>query len=202
MSIFLAVMAAMIAVLFLLGASRHPSVAQGATPVPAGTSDLLVLGDSLAVGTMPYLDEMLPADVNLTWDAVDGRTTPQGIESLQFDLHEVEPEIVAVSLGSNDGSDPARFTSRIRRLLGDLSPHTCVAWFSIVRPARKGRYAALNQALRAEAQRDPRLVVINWDHAVRRGTVFLPDGLHTDAAGYRYRSSKISQAVHDGCRAL
>ena len=34
---------------------------------------VLVLGDSLAVGTMPYLDSMLPTDVNLTWDAVDGR---------------------------------------------------------------------------------------------------------------------------------
>jgi lysophospholipase L1-like esterase len=180
-------------------AARPPAPAQGAPLTPA--ADVLVLGDSLAVGTMPYLDEMLPTDVNITWDAVDGRTTPQGIESLQFDLREVEPEIVAVSLGSNDGPDPARFTRRIRRLLADLSPHTCVAWFSIVRPLRKGRYGALNRALRAEARRDPRLIVISWDHAVSRGTVVLPDGLHADAEGYRYRSSKIVQAVHAGCAA-
>jgi lysophospholipase L1-like esterase len=150
---------------------------------------------------MPYLDEMLPPEVNVTWDAVDGRTTPQGIESLQFDLHEVEPQVVAVSLGSNDGPDPARFTSRIRRLMHDLSPTTCVAWFSIVRPPRKGRYGGLNRALRAEARRDPRLIVISWDHAVERGAVRLPDGLHADAAGYRYRSSKIAQAVQSGCAA-
>lgn len=178
---------------------RAPEPAQGAATAVVG--EVLVLGDSLAVGTMPYLDEMLPPEVNVTWDAVDGRTTPQGIESLQFDLHEVEPQVVAVSLGSNDGPDPARFTSRIRRLMHDLSPTTCVAWFSIVRPPRKGRYGGLNRALRAEARRDPRLIVISWDHAVERGAVRLPDGLHADAAGYRYRSSKIAQAVQSGCAA-
>jgi lysophospholipase L1-like esterase len=161
-----------------------------------------MVGDSLAVGTMPYLDAMLPSEVNLTWDAVDGRTTPQGIDALALDLREVEPEMVVVSLGSNDGPDPARFTSRIRRLLDDLSPTTCVAWFSIVRPPRKGPYGAMNRALRAEARRDRRLVVINWDSAVRRGTVVLPDGLHADAEGYRYRSAKIVQAVHAGCPAV
>jgi lysophospholipase L1-like esterase len=190
------------AVALLLGLHQGQSLAQS-PPAPAAPADnLLVLGDSLAVGTMPYLDGMLPSEVNVTWDAVDGRTTPQGIESLQFDLHDVEPEVVAVSLGSNDGPDPARFTSRIRRLLADVSPTTCVAWFSIVRPLRKGRYGALNRALRTEARRDRRLVVINWDHAVRRGTVTLPDGLHADPAGYRYRSAKIVQAVHAGCPAL
>jgi lysophospholipase L1-like esterase len=182
-----------------LAVPQDRSLAQGGPP-PPGT-DLLIVGDSLAVGTMPYLDEMLPSEVNVTWDAVDGRTTPQGIESLQFDLREVAPEVVAVSLGSNDGPDPRRFTERIRRMLADLSPHTCVVWFTIVRPARKGRYEGLNAALRAEGRRDPRLVVINWDHAVERGTVRLRDGLHADAAGYRYRSSKIVQAVHAGCPA-
>ena len=194
-------LAAAIAVVFLLGVSQGQSLAQQPSDQQP-PSDLLVLGDSLAVGTMPYLDQMVPSDVNVTWDAVDGRTTPQGIDSLRFDLREVAPEIVAVSLGSNDGPDPARFTRRIRALLRDLGPHTCVAWFSIVRPLRKGRYGAMNRALRAEARRDPRLVVINWDHAVHRGTVKLRDGLHATPAGYRYRSSKIVQAVHAGCPAL
>lgn len=191
--------ASTIAVVLALALHQAPGLAQGSAPPPA--SEVLMLGDSLAVGTMPYLDSMLPLEVNLTWDAVDGRTTPQGIESLQFDLHDVEPQLVVVSLGSNDGPDAARFTTRIRRLLAGLSANTCVAWFTIVRPLRKGRYGGLNRALHAEAQRDPRLIVINWDNAVRRGVVTLPDGLHADAAGYRYRSSKIVQAVHAGCPA-
>jgi hypothetical protein len=36
---------------------------------------------------------------------------------------------------------------------------------------------------------------------VKRGTVILRDGLHATAAGYRYRSLKIAQAVHAGCPA-
>jgi hypothetical protein len=163
--------------------------------------DVLIVGDSLAVGTMPYLDGML-SDHTITWDAANGRTTPQGIHALRVALREVEPQAVVVSLGTNDGPDPRRFTRRLRLLLGDLSPRTCVIWTTIVRPRRKGPYRALNRVLRDEAARDDRLVVINWDHAVKRGTVVLRDGLHADAEGYRYRSLKIAQAVHAGCPAL
>lgn len=163
--------------------------------------DVLIVGDSLAVGTMPYLGAMLP-DRTVMWDAVNGRTTPQGIQALRVDLRVVQPQAVVVSLGTNDGPDPRRFTDRMRRMLANLSPATCVIWTTIVRPRRKGAYRALNRALRAEAERDPRLVVISWDHAVKRGTVNLRDGLHADAEGYRYLSSKIAQAVHTGCPAV
>lgn len=186
---------AVLAVVLVLGLAERSALAQIEMP------DVLVLGDSLAVGTKPYLDTML-TDRTLIWDAVNGRTTPQGIHALRVDLRAVEPQVVVVSLGTNDGSDPRRFARRLRVMLGNLSPHTCVIWTAIVRPRRKGAYRALNRALRAEAARDPRLVVINWDHAVRRGTVNLRDGLHADAEGYRYRSRKIADAVHTGCPAL
>jgi lysophospholipase L1-like esterase len=186
---------AVVAAALLLELPDRPALAQ------TGMPDVLILGDSLAVGTMPYLGEVL-TDRTITWDAVNGRTTPQGIHALRVDLRAVQPQAVVVSLGSNDGPDPRRFTDRMRRMLANLPPTTCVIWTTIVRPRRKGAYGALNRALRAQAQRDPRLVVINWDHAVKRGTVNLRDGLHADAAGYRYRSSKIAQAVHTGCPAV
>jgi lysophospholipase L1-like esterase len=192
-SICLAV--AVLVVALVLGVTDRPALGQVETP------EVLIVGDSLAVGTMPYLDAML-TDRNVTWDAVNGRTTPQGIHALRVDLRAVEPQAVVVSLGSNDGSDPRRFRHRLRLMLGDLSPSTCVIWTTIVRPARKGAYQELNHALRAEAQRDHRLIVISWDHAVKRGTVVLRDGLHATAEGYRYRSLKIAQAVHAGCSAV
>jgi GDSL-like lipase/acylhydrolase family protein len=186
---------AVLVVVLLLGLPERAALGQVEMP------DVLIIGDSLAVGTMPYLDGML-SDRTITWGAVNGRTTPQGIHALRVALREVEPRAVVVSLGTNDGPDPRRFTRRLRLLLGDLSPRTCVIWTTIVRPPRKGPYRALNRVLRDEAARDHRLVVINWDHAVKRGTVVLRDGLHADAEGYRYRSLKIAQAVHAGCRAL
>jgi lysophospholipase L1-like esterase len=193
MSICLGV--AVLVVALVLGLAGRPALAQVEMP------EVLIVGDSLAVGTMPYLDAML-TDRNVTWDAVNGRTTPQGIHALRVDLRAVEPQAVVVSLGSNDGSDPRRFTRRLRLMLRDLPPSTCVVWTTIVRPARKGAYRALNRVLRAEAQRDHRLVVINWDRAVKRGTVVLRDGLHATPEGYRYRSFKIAQAVHAGCHAV
>jgi lysophospholipase L1-like esterase len=186
---------ALLAGALVLGLPERPALAQIELP------DVLVLGDSLAVGTKPYLDTML-TDRTLTWDAVNGRTTPQGIHALRVDLRAVQPQAVVVSLGTNDGPDPRRFTRRLRLMLHNLPPRTCVIWTTIVRPRRKGAYRALNRALRAEAARDRRLVVINWDHAVRRGTVNLRDGLHADAKGYRYRSRKIADAVHARCFAV
>lgn len=163
-------------------------------------SGVLVIGDSLAIGTEPFLGRMLPDHV-LTWDNANGRTTPGGMLALRLALRDVRPEAVVVSLGTNDGPDPRRFASRLQRTLRTLPPETCVIWSTIVRPPRKGGYLALNAVLREEVRRDGRLTLVEWDRAVQSGTVVLPDGLHADKAGYAYRSWKIAQAIRAGCPA-
>ena len=185
------------AVLVLVGAPALLA-ARAATGADAERPRVLVLGDSLAVGLQPYLGELL-AERAITWDARSGRTTPEGLQRLRTTLRGVRPNAVVISLGTNDGSDPGRFASRIRRVLRALPPRACVVWPSLVRPPRKGAYHALNRVLRAEARRNPRLVVVDWDVAVRRGEVTLPDALHPDAAGYLRRSSMIADAVRRGC---
>ena len=169
-----------------------PAAAQAARP------QVLVVGDSLAVGTKPFLPALLP-ESDLTWDAKTGRTTPQGMQVLRTALQTVAPTTVVVSLGSNDGSDPARFADRLRRTLAAIPPGACIVWASVIRPPRKGAYLGLNRVLRDAAGRDARLSIVNWDRAVARGSVVLPDGLHPDRAGYRYRSRLIARAVHRGC---
>ncbi len=173
----------------------------GAVPrAHAAESDVLVVGDSLAVGTQPYLGPMLGA-VNLISDVRNGITTPQGMRLLRMSLRTVVPGTVVMSLGTNDGGDPRRFASRLRRTLALLPFDTCVVWATIIRPRRKGPYRALNRVLHTLKKRDPRLVVVDWEHAVTDGAVSLPDGLHADAAGYRYRSAMIADAVNGGCPA-
>jgi lysophospholipase L1-like esterase len=179
------------AVLSAASAGRAP--AQDPAPV-------LVVGDSLAVGLEPHLGAML-APGTIVWDARSGRTTPEGLVRLRARLGEVTPRTVVISLGTNDGPDPRRFASRIRRALQAIPAADCVVWLDINRPPRKGRYAALNRVLYEAAARDPRLVVVHWDRAVRRGNVALPDGLHPDPAGFRYRSRLIAGAIVRGCRA-
>ena len=164
----------------------------------ASNRSVLVVGDSLAVGMEPYLDAMLPGRT-VSWDAVSGRTTPVGLYRLRVDLRTQTPRTVVISLGTNDGPDPVRVADRLRRVMRAVPPDACVVWASINRPPRKGPYAALNRVLRKAARRDPRLAVVDWNSAVLRGQVFLPDGLHPDPAGFHYRANLIAAAVRRGC---
>ncbi len=174
--------------------------AAGVPQARAADGDVLVVGDSLAVGTEPFLGPML-ADRNLVSDVRNGITTPQGMRLLRMSLRTLTPRTVVVSLGTNDGGDPRRFHDRLRRTMALLPFDTCVVWSTIIRPRRKGPYRALNRVLHRLKKREPRLVVVDWEHAVTGGAVFLPDGLHADAEGYRYRSAMIADAVNAGCPA-
>jgi len=188
------------AALALLGALTPVSTSPAGVPSspPLVTAQVLVIGDSLAAGIEPFLGDLLTYR-DVIWDARAGRTTPQGLRALRANLRTVAPQTVIVSLGTNDGSDAARFASRVRRVLRAVPARACVVWPAISRAARKGPYGALNRVLREEARRDHRLVVPGWDHAVSRGSVVLPDGVHPDTQGYRYRSRMIAAATYEGC---
>jgi hypothetical protein len=45
------------------------------------------------------------------------------------------------------------------------------------------------------------VVLVHWDRAVLHRSVSLPDGLHPDAAGFRFRSRLIAGAIARGCTA-
>ncbi len=183
---------ALVALLALLAGS--------APAARAADSDVLVVGDSLAVGTEPYLTQLL-TDRTLISDVKNGITTPEGMRLLRMSLRTVTPTTVVFSLGSNDGANPSRFADRLRRTMALLPPSTCVVWTTIIRPPRKGAYRGLNRVLHNLKKKDPRLVVVDWEHAVTGGAVSLPDGLHADPDGYRYRGEMIANAVHAGCPA-
>jgi lysophospholipase L1-like esterase len=168
------------------------------SPAFAGDSDVLVVGDSLAVGTLPYLGPMLGGR-NIVAATKSGITTPQGMKLVRKELRLVTPKTVVISLGTNDGSDPHRFADRVRRTMSLLPENACVIWATIIRPKRKGAYRGLNRVLQQAKRRDPRIVVVDWEHAVTDGAVFLPDGVHADDAGYRYRSAMIADAIEVGC---
>jgi lysophospholipase L1-like esterase len=190
--------------LMLLAVAAGLSGAVGAGPAggpataQAAGRTVLVVGDSLAVGIEPFLGPMLPYRT-VRWNAVSGRTTPQGIVALHQSLETVTPQTLVVSLGTNDGPSPARFRNRIDRVLAAAPRGACVVWATVIRARRKGPYAALNATLRAEAGARRNLVLVDWERAVASGRVTLPDGVHPDPAGFRYRSRLFAAAVHRGC---
>jgi lysophospholipase L1-like esterase len=159
---------------------------------------VLVVGDSLAVGMKPYLGTLLPSS-DITWDSKSGRTTPTGLEHLRARLRRVTPDVVVISLGTNDGWNPLRFADRINRALAAIPKTACVVWSSIDRPPRKGPFKALNKVLWAASRNDRRLKIIDWHAVVSTGQVRLPDGLHPDAAGYEFRSRMFAGAIERAC---
>jgi len=188
------VVAACLALLVsLLAAIPVSAPAASQRSVGDARPEILIVGDSLAVGMEPYLGSMLPGHA-VTWDAVKGRTTPQGLKALRLRLRERLPRAVGISLGTNDGSDPRRFASRIRRALAAIPRGTCVVWANVNRPPRKGAFAALNRVLHAQVLRDARMRLVDWDLAVSSRAVRLPDSVHPDAAGFRSRSRMYARA--------
>lgn len=155
---------------------------------------LVHVGDSLAVGTDPYLPGLLPGWA-LSSSAVVGRTSEEGLAVLQS-LGALLPRVMAISLGTND--DPATtqaFAATVREVISLAGPDRCVVWATIARPAVRGvSYASFNRILRNEATRSRSLKVMDWAAMVKRNPSFLrADRVHAVAAGYRARAQEIAR---------
>jgi GDSL-like Lipase/Acylhydrolase family len=164
---------------------------------------LLVVGDSLAVGTKPYLPRYLHGW--RIWSSVSiSKHAPQGAAELARRGHSLPPVVVA-SLGTND--DPratGSFEAAVRKSLRAAGKRRCVVWPNIVRPAVAGAtYAGYNRVLDRIAKRNDHLRVVDWAAiaAHNRGW-FGRDGVHPNATGYAVRAAAIAKKVHRCRRSL
>lgn len=156
---------------------------------------VFVNGDSLAVGTKPYL----PGDLrgfNLRQSASISRHAPEGVELLRQSAR--FPRVVVMSLGTND--DPravSGFRSAVRSTIHLAGRRHCVVWPNIVRPPVAGAsYAGYNRVLAEENRRHRNLRVVKWTRIVRRHSLPLSsDGVHPDANGYAVRARGIAKQV-------
>jgi lysophospholipase L1-like esterase len=156
---------------------------------------VLVDGDSLAVGTKPYL----PGDLrgfNVRQSASISRHASQGVALLRG-LGRF-PRVVVMSLGTND--DPravGAFRSAVRSAVHLAGRRHCVVWPNIVRPPLAGAgYAGYNRVLADENRRHRNLRVVKWTRIVRRRSLALSaDGVHPDADGYKVRARAIAREV-------
>jgi lysophospholipase L1-like esterase len=157
---------------------------------------LLVNGDSLAVGTEPYL----PRDLRhwkVTQSASISRHASEGA-SIMRSYGRSLPRVIHVSLGTND--DPravGTFRAAIRDVMAVAGPRRCVVWTNIVRPPVAGAsYAGYNHALAAESRPRANLRVVNWARMARQNPQwFGGDGVHVTAEGYQARAGAIATSV-------
>src|SRR5215217_1480021 len=157
---------------------------------------LLVDGDSLAVGTKPYLPQELRR-WKVTQSASVSRHAFEGAGVLRA-YGSALPRVIHVSLGTND--DPNQvdaFRAAIRDVMDVAGPQRCVVWTNIVRPPVAGAsYAGYNRALAVESRPRENLRVVNWVRMVHEHPEWLSgDGVHVNVDGYRARAKAIAQSV-------
>jgi GDSL-like lipase/acylhydrolase family protein len=189
-----------IAVATMLAGVLVSLLAPGASAIVEARPALLDVGDSLSVGTSPYLKQRLRAF--RIWEVHDiGLHAPQAaarVGGAQVTL----PRVLVVSAGTND--DPRQvgiFRRAVAVVLAAAGRKRCVVWPTIARPPFAGTtYAGFNRALAGAAQRNPNLVLVDWARLVKRHPVWLrEDGVHVGAAGYRARAAAIATAVTTRC---
>ena len=166
-------------------------------PALAQTAPVLVVGDSLEVGSGHYLRGLLPGAVV---DAEKGRTSSQGVRVLSS-LLDPSVEVIVFPLGTNDSPSNAgglaANLAAVRQLVGDR----CVVVATLSRPPVGGVSAgALNRVVEQFAEAG-NAQVADWRTVVRSIPSLLgSDRVHATGEGYSVRATLLAEGVQ-ACRA-
>jgi lysophospholipase L1-like esterase len=180
----LLVIAAAVVVAFV--AMRDESTAQE-------TGAVTLVGDSLNVGTEPYLRDALPGWTIEAHDRV-GRTTAEGIEELRRLGAELAP-VVVVSLGTNDpdGSE-AEFRELVDEAVELVGRDRCLVWATITRGGI-GR-TSFDLVLREARSAHPNVRLVEWALMVADDDALLAaDSVHGTPEGYARRAEETAGVV-------
>jgi hypothetical protein len=194
--------AVLLAASVALGAGGAAGASHKRKPKPPG-KHLFVVGDSLAVGTRPYLPRFLHG-WRIRSSVSISKHAPEGASELARRGHSLPPVVVA-SLGTND--DPratGSFEASVRKSLRSVGKRGCIVWPNIVRPSVAGAtYAGYNHVLDRIARRNDHLRVVDWAAmaAHNRGW-FGSDGVHPNATGYIARARAVAKQVRRCRRSL
>jgi hypothetical protein len=166
-------------------------------PRASAAGGVLVVGDSLEVGTSPYLGGLLPG-IPLTVDAQISRPSSTGVAIVRSRLQTAD-RVVVFDLGTND--DPAQpqalsaDLAAVRSIAGDR----CVVVATLNRPPYNGvSVDGLNGAVRDFAASSPPVQVVDWRSAVLSNSGLVgSDGVHGTSTGYATRAQLVARGILD-----
>jgi len=155
-------------------------------------SRVFVVGDSLTVGTAPYLRRALRPKVRaLSINAQVSRFTGPGIAKLTTKRAQ-KAHIWVVALGTNDGPSTQQTRKNVKRVMR-LAGKRSVIWVNVVRP---GGYGGVNRVLRKEDRARSNLSVLDWASVIRsRSSLLAGDRVHLTSNGYKVRATLTMRAV-------
>ncbi len=186
--------AALAAALVIAAAVIAPS---GAAQAPSVGGSVLVIGDSLGVGTEPYLRQELPG-TTIVDDSVGGRPSPGGLDALRADISP-DDAVIVFAMGTNDNPAYPEIMAGNLDAVAQIAADRCIVVPTIARPPVNGVSAAgVNRVIKRFAASRLNVEVVDWHAAVTAQPQLLIDGIHATPDGYALRASMLAQAI-DTC---
>ena len=164
-----------------------------AAPVLAGTTTLLVVGDSLSdaynmpreAGWAHLLSERLGDDYRVVNASISGETTAGGVRRLDGLLDELQPQVLIVILGGNDGLRalaPRQIEDNLAAMIDKGKAAGATVGLMQIRmppnlgPAYVRRFEAIYPRLAEE--HGVELLPFFLDDLFDRPGMMMPDGIH------------------------
>lgn len=170
------------------------------TDAAPGIGTVMVVGDSLAVGSAGLLAGLMP-ERRVTTQALGGRPLLEGTDIFRATPLDDRIAVAVFSLFTNNDPRAVRsLRTEVGRASTRLGPKRCAVWFTIVRPPVDGvSFKAANKALQAMAAAPStggRLVIVPWAEAIAKDPKILgKDRVHPTPAGYRLRAQMTADAI-------
>jgi lysophospholipase L1-like esterase len=156
---------------------------------------ILVVGDSLEVGTSPNLAPLLPG-ATITVDAEESRSSSAVLDALAANL-DASHSIVVFDAGTNDDpAQPSVLTANLAQA-AELAGDRCMVVATINRPPYNGiGPEGLNAAVTSFAASRPNTQLVDWQSAALSDPgILYSDGVHPTPQGYRLRAQLIAQGI-------
>ena len=161
-------------------------LALAAAPASASATRVLYVGDSLGVGTTPYLRGLLPG----TPVRADNRVGRPSGEAVGVLARLIRPSdtVIVFDAGTNDDTRAtAAYAARLRAVR-HLAGSRCVVLATLNRPPLNGvGPGRLNAVISGFSYQDPNVEVADWAAAVNR-RILARDGVHATGRGYALRA--------------
>ena len=161
----------------------------------SASASVLVVGDSLGLGTEPSLRAAL-GSVRIDADNQNGRSTAQGLPILRERLGP-EHDTVVFDLGTNDGPTATGVTAANLATARELAEGRCLVLATLNHPPVGGMaIGAQNASIRRFVDATPNARLVDWNLAARSTPGSLgSDGVHATSAGYALRGALFAEAI-------
>jgi len=166
-------------------------------PVRHAAAAVLVVGDSLAVGTESALRAALPSEA-IDTDARNGRFSS---EAARIVAERLRPDhaTVVFDLGTNDGPRGVAGTARSLAAVRDLVGGSCLVVATLNHPNVGGTSIdGQNEMIERFVATTPNTTLVDWHAAASAPGALRSDGVHATTAGYAWRGALFADAI-EGC---